>query len=157
MSNGQAFAPSRPGSFRIPELPKDWFSYPVTFLAVAGSTAGTAVSTNIQIDAGSDFYLTALTLFAVISGSTATITVSSAPLPDATLLLTDSGSNRQLMNAPVPLSQIAGDGNHPHRLIHPRVFFRNSNIQVQLTSYDLTATYSRLTVNFEGFRIYGSA
>lgn len=155
--NGQAFAPSRPGNFRIPDLPKDFFSYPILFTNVSGSTAGTTVSSNVNIDAGSDFYLTALSFFAVVSDATQAVTVNTLPVPNATFLITDTGSNRQLMQNPVPLSLIAGDGNHVHRLIHPRVFFRNSNIQVQLTSYDTNATYSRLTVNFEGFRIYGSA
>jgi hypothetical protein len=152
--NAQAFAPSQPGSFRIPDMPKDWFSYPLRFQAVAELAVP---SQNIQIDAGSDFYLTALTYFATVDGGTSVIDVSTVPVPVVTALITDSGSNRQLMNAPVPISLIFGDGNHPHRLIHPRLFYRNSTITVALQSIDTDAdtTWSNIWLNFEGFRIYG--
>ena len=149
--NGQMFDPANKQGGMVPSKPKDWFSYPVLFLALADNATP---STNIQIDAGSDFYLTAITYFAVVDSATAGVSVSSQPVPAVTVLLTDTGSNRQLMNNPAPLASIAGDGNHPHRLIHPRLFLRNSNIQIVLRSYDAT-TYSELWINFEGFRIYG--
>lgn len=149
--NNQAFAPGKAG-FSIPNLPKDWFSYPVTFSGLANTATQ---STNLQIDAGSDFYMTAISFLAWNTASTAVITADAAPIPNVTLLLTDSGSNRQLMQNPAPLWTIAGDGNHPHKLIHPRLFVRNSNIQVQVTSRDANATFN-IYLNFEGFRIYGN-
>lgn len=152
--NAQVFAPSKPAGFRVPDAPKDWFSYPLRFQAVAELAVP---SQNIQIDAGSDFFLTALTYFATLDGSTAVISVTNYAVPVVTVLITDSGSNRQLMNAPVPLNLIFGDGNHPHRLIHPRLFFRNSAITVALQSIDTPAdsTWANIWLNFEGFRIYG--
>lgn len=151
--NGEAFAPSEQGTFRIPtNRPKDWFSYPVRFTAIAQTSTTTQT---IQIDAGSDFYLTALTQFSTINGSTAVLTASSFAMPQVTVVIQDSGSNRNLMNAPVPLALIAGDGNHPHRLIHPRLFYRNSAIQITMVSIDPT-TYSNIWLNLEGFRIYGT-
>lgn len=152
--NGEAFAPSEPGSFRIPSKPKDWFSYPVAFTAVGETSTLTGT---VNIDAGSDFYMTALTQFSIVDGATAVLTAQSVVIPTVKLLITDTGSNRQLMNAPVPLSLIAGDGNHPHRLIHPRRFTRNSTIQLVLSGIDTDAdlTFSHIWVNLEGFRIYG--
>jgi hypothetical protein len=149
--NNQVFAPGQPG-YTIPNKPKDWFSYPANFLSLANAATQ---STNLQIDAGSDFFLTAISFFAINTASTAVVTADQAPIPNVTLLITDSGSNRQLMQNPVPLWAIAGDGNHPHRLIHPRLFMRNSNIQLQMTSRDTTATFS-IYLNFEGFRVYNS-
>lgn len=153
MSNGQAFAPGQPASYRIPDRPKDWFSYVVQFTAVA---EGDRDSQNIQIDASSDFFLTALTYFATIDSSTATITVDTTVVPVATLLITDNGSNRQLSSAAVPLFLLAGDGNHPHRLIHPRLFRANSNISLTLNSLNTSQnlTYDNIWVNLEGFKIY---
>lgn len=153
MSNGQAFAPGQPASYRIPDRPKDWFSYIVQFTAVA---EGDRDSQNIQIDASSDFFLTALTYFATIDTSTATITVDTTVVPVATLLITDNGSNRQLSSAAVPLFLLAGDGNHPHRLIHPRLFRANSNISLTLNSLNTSQnlTYDNIWVNLEGFKIY---
>ena len=78
-----------------------------------------------------------------------------AARPGVTMLLTDSGSNRQLMQNPVPLEQIGGNGPWPHRMIHPRLFLRNSNIQVAIVRYDAaTGGWDTLRINFEGFRIY---
>lgn len=152
--NGEAFAPGEPGGFRIPtNRPKDWFIYPVRFTAVAPDDADTIT---VQIDAASDFYLTAITQFATIDGSTAVLTSSTYVMPKVTVQITDQGSTRNLFNAAVPLAGIAGDGNHPHRLIHPRLFYRNSAISVTLTSVDDTNTYENIWLNLEGFRIYGT-
>lgn len=151
--NGEVFAPSEQGTFRIPiSRPKDWFSYPVRFQAIAQTSTTTST---VQIDAGSDFYLTALTQFSTINGSTAVLTSATYAIPMVTLTIQDTGSNRNLMNSPVPLALIAGDGNHPHRLIHPRLFYRNSAIQITMVSIDPT-TFSNIWLNLEGFRIYGS-
>lgn len=151
--NGEAFAPGEPGTFRIPtNRPKDWFSYPVRFTSVAPSDADTLT---IQIDAASDFYLTALSQFTTTS-STAVLTSDTYMIPKATVQIQDQGSNRNLFNAAVPLALIAGDGNHVHRLIHPRLFYRNSAISITLTSIDDTNTYTNIYLNLEGFRIYGT-
>jgi len=151
MNPQDVFAPAQARGFAIPNAPKDWFSYPVTFNSLA--TAGTPQSTNLQIDAGSDFYLTAITYLAT-GTATAVLTASSRIIPLVTILLTDSGSNRQLMQNAVPLDSIAGSGEWPHRLIFPRLFLRNSNIQIVVANYDTTNTTS-VRINFEGFRIYG--
>jgi hypothetical protein len=151
MNPNDVFAPGQKVGYSIPSNPKDWFSYPVTFTSLA--TAGTPQSTNITIDAGSDFYLTAITYLAT-STATAVLTASTRIIPLITLLLTDSGSNRQLMQNAVPLDTIAGNGEWPHRLIMPRLFLRNSNIQIVAANYDTVNTTS-VRINFEGFRIYG--
>lgn len=150
--NAQVFAPGEQGTFRVPDRPKDWFSYPVRFQTIAQTSTTTQT---IQIDAGSDFYLTALTHFSTINESTAVLTAATYVMPMVTVQIQDTGSNRNLMNAAVPLVLVAGDGNHPHRLIHPRLFYRNSAIQITMVSIDPT-TYSNIWLNLEGFRIYGS-
>lgn len=152
--NGEAFAPAEPGGFRIPtNRPKDWFCYPVRFTAVAPADADTLT---VQIDAASDFYLTALTQFSTVNGVTAVLDASTYVVPQVTVQIQDQGSNRNLFNAAVPLVLIAGDGNHPHRLIHPRLFYRNSAISITLTNFEATNTYSNIWLNLEGFRIYGT-
>lgn len=152
MQGQNVFAPGVPGYTMPVGRPKDWFHYPLRFTAIANTDVDTL---SVSVDAGSDFFLTALTFFATISGSTAGLTVATNVVPIVTLLITDSGSNRQLMQNPVPLPLLAGDGNHPHRLIYPRLFLRNSNIQVQMASSD-PVTYGNIWVNFEGFRVYGA-
>lgn len=150
MPNPNVFAPGMPQGYTIPDKPKDWFSYPISFAALLN---GVPQTTNIAIDAGSDFFLTAITYLADVTATTAALTSATRYVPQIKMLLTDSGSNRQLMQNPVDIDQIGGNGEWPHRLIHPRLFLRNSNIQVAMTSYDATNSWA-ITINFEGFRIY---
>lgn len=147
--NAQVFAPGQPVGYTVPNKPKDWYGYPILFSSLAPG----ASSTTFQIDAASDFFLTALTYNAE-ADTTTSITVSTYVVPKVTLQVTDGGSNRNLFQSQVPLYSIAGDGNHPHRLIHPRLFVRNSSITVAVTNYSTATTYARLYIVFEGFRIY---
>lgn len=148
--NGQVFAPNQPVGYQIPNRPKDWYSYPLLFSALAGATNATLT---FQIDAASDFFLTALTYLAE-ADLTTSITVATFVVPKITIQVTDGGSNRNLFQAPVPLYSVAGDGDHPHRLIHPRLFAANSSITATVNNYSTATTYARLYINFEGFRIY---
>lgn len=149
--NAQVFDPTGE-QMVVPNRPKDWFCYPLLYTAVAPDDID---NLTLQIDAGSDFYLTALTYFAHVNGSTATPTAADYVIPEVSLQITDTGSNRQLFNEPVALNLIAGDGNHPHRLIHPRLFRRNSAIKTTLVNFGDTDTYDYIRVNLEGFKIYG--
>lgn len=92
-------------------------------------TAGQSLPTQINIDAGNDFYWFA---------SSYQLAVTGAPVvtPLINVVITDTGSQRQLMNAPVPISCIAGDGKNPYRLLLPRLFKGNSIIQFAWTSYE---------------------
>jgi hypothetical protein len=149
--NGQVFAPSMPIAQQfIPNRPKDWFVYPNLFTVLAGSTNA---SLTFQIDAASDFYLTQLTYLSEID-STSPQTISTFVVPKVTLQVTDGGSNRNLFQAQTPLYSVAGDGSHPHKLLHPRLFARNSAITLTVVNYSTATTYARLYINFEGFRIY---
>lgn len=147
--NGQAFAPNMEVGYRIPNKPMDWFIYPIIFGTFA---AGNATQT-FQIDAASDFFLTQLTFMAE-ADSTTVITVSSLVVPKVRAQITDGGSSRNLFQAQVPIMGFAGDGNHPHRLLHPRLFVRNSAITVTATNYSTATTYASVYIQFEGFRIY---
>lgn len=147
--NGQAFAPNMPETYRIPSKPKDWFIYPVAFNTFA---SGNATQT-FQIDASSDFFLTQLT-FMGESDSTTVITVTTLVVPKVRAQITDGGSSRNLFNAQTPIMGFAGDGNHPHRLLYPRLFVRNSAITVTATNYSTSTTYVSVYINFEGFRVY---
>ena len=151
----QVFAPSGANNSNIPDKPRDWYSYPLTFGTIAPSPAATSIqSQNINISAASDFYLTAIEHIAMVTGVTTAPTSATRVLPLLSILLTDTGSGRQLMNAPILLPSLSGDGAWPHRLLMPRYFQRNSNIQVTIQSLDPTNTYSALFLNFEGFVIY---
>jgi hypothetical protein len=129
-----------------------WYSHiPVNGLA---STAPTATAI-INIDADSDFYCIALTQQASIGD--AALTESSNVIPLVRLQITDTASGKSLMNTPLNLASIAGDGKRPYRLPRPRVFQSNGTIQLAFTSY-VTAgtTYTDLQVILHGYKVYRS-
>lgn len=150
--NQEVFAPGTPNGWQMPtDRKKDYFTYVASFTAVANAAPQTF---NITIDAGSDFYWTALNSFASLDGNTDPILESTYVMPKVNVLITDSGSNRQLMQLPTPIPTIAGTGQRPGFLIHPRLFQRNSNIQVQVVSFDANDTYDVLVLSFVGFKMY---
>jgi hypothetical protein len=159
-NSSQVFAPSMPQGFTIPDNPKDWYSYPLNFvnLAVATTelvTGGVPQTLTLQIDAAADFYWTSFSFIAQVHGNATALTYGTSILPLAQILINDGGSNRNLMQNPVFISQIAGDGRWPHKLQHPRLFKKNSTITVTMQNFDANNAYDVL-VNFEGFKMYGT-
>lgn len=148
MSN-RAFAPGRSDS-AIPPGPRDQYFYSAYVASLASGASATPV---IQVSADSDFYCTALTYFADVAG--AAQTDSTRVIPVATLLITDTGSGRQLMDRAQPFGAIFGDGTNPYRLISPRLFQRSTSIQCQIANYSAGTTYANLYVVFHGFKLYG--
>lgn len=117
----------------------------------ANLAAGGAAQTSITIDAGTDFYLIALSFQAQVNGAGA-LTESSNPIPLVTVQLNDSGSTRNLFSSAVPLAALAGDGKRYARLIRPRVFRANSNIAFNFTSLEPATVYAHLYLILHGYR-----
>lgn len=147
--------PSRsdPAVFNPRQNGTDYFWYTHTALSTLASTAPNATAL-INIDADSDFYCVALSYQAAIS-SNAALTESGNIIPLVTLQLTDTGSGKSLMNAPVSLAAIAGDGKRPYRLVRPRVFMANATVQLTFASFVAAGTtYSTLQVILHGYKVY---
>lgn len=113
---------------------------------------GATNNSQIQIDAGTDFYWIATTYQADLAG--AAVTSGALIVPLVTVLINDTGTSRNLMNNPVPVPSLAGDGREPYRLVRPRLFRANSVINFTWTSYTATATttYSDLFFTLHGYR-----
>jgi len=113
--------------------------------------APNSYSSSIQIDSGTDFYWIATTYFADIGG--ATETSSGLVIPLVTVVIQDSGTSRNLMNAATALGALAGDGRQPYRLVRPRLFRANSVINFTWTPYAPTSiTYANLYMTLHGYR-----
>lgn len=132
----------------------DYFVYPFSAasLTFAAGANGPTATINQQISADSDFYWTATSFQTDIA--TAAQTNASRVVPAVTIQLIDQGANRQLHNSPVPLATVAGFGNEPHRLVHPRLFTRATTITVVLFNYSTVENYTNLYVVLEGFKVY---
>lgn len=135
--------------------PRDWYTYLASFPEIDTLTNATV---NVPIEADSNFWLTSIQYFTAITSLAApgAETESSFVLPFLSILITDSGSGRNLMSAPIPLPALLGDGKRPHRLIHPRLFKRTTNITVALTNYG-SVNYFYTNIVLEGFKVYGNA
>lgn len=141
------FAPSGGSSYVVPG-PRDFYSY--TQRAASLAAAGTT-SVTFQIEADSYFYMNALTY--QVDEAAADITYSTNPLGLITVVFFDSGSGRQLMANPVPISAIMGDGRHPFRLPKPRRIAPTSQITATLVNYSASTTYN-VSLCLSGFKVY---
>lgn len=132
-SNAPTSAPRQP---KPPQL-RDFFVYDIDFLALAAS--GTA-NGSIQIQADADFELQKLAHFSDIA--VATQTASSRVLPLVTIQITDTGTGRQMFNAPVPIPALFGDGQIPFILPTTKVFSKNASVSIVLSNYDTANAYN---------------
>lgn len=129
-------------------ISKEFNVYQASFATLA---AGASASTSITVQSEADFLLQKLTYSADISA--AAQTDSSRVIPLITVLITDSGTKRQLMNAAVPIPSMFGTGEIPFLLPQPKLFKARSSILIQVTNYAAATTYN-LYLSFIGTDIY---
>jgi hypothetical protein len=134
-----------------PVTGRDFYVYQLNFsaLAAAGSASG-----QISIEVNSLFTLQKMTMTADIAA--AAFTYSTRPLPNVTMLITDSGSSRQLMSAAVPVLNLFGAGMLPFILPNPRTFLPNATVTCAVANYDAAATYN-LKFSFIGVKTFFGA
>ena len=118
-------------------------------LAAGGSSADT-----IAIEADSDFILQKLTYLATVAD--AQTTDATRIIPNVLIQITDTGSGRQLMQNPIGVSEFFGTGKLPFILPNPRLFMRNSTIQIAYTSFE-AAVVNDVRLAFIGYKIYGTS
>jgi hypothetical protein len=141
------------GNSYIPKGPRDIYGYPFTFLALA--PAGTA-SQQVTIEQDGDFFLNTINATALVAAAATPTTHATNILPNVTIQLVDQASGRNLFFAPVPLASLAGTGEFPGRLIHPRRIQRSGTLVLQIASYDPTTTYATLIITLLGFKVYAN-
>ena len=130
---------------------RDFFVYEAQAVAIA---VGGVANDVINIEADSNFILQKLTYEADLAGVAQTW--GTRIVPNVTVQITDTGSGRQLMQNPVPIPSIFGSGALPFILPNPRLFSRNSTIQVAFTSFEAAVTPT-IRLAFIGYKVYGTA
>ena len=149
---GQAAASLNPES--VDEVRRDFYIYEAEALGLAPAASANDI---INIEADSDFILQKFAYHAVDSAATDSPTDSTRFWPNITIQLVDSGSGRQLMQNPIPVTSFYGNGELPFILPNPRKFLRNSTIQVAFTSFEPGGgTTFDLRLAFIGYKIYGT-
>lgn len=127
---------------------KDFFSYSTVFSALAN---GGNATNNINIQADSDFRIEKITYFANIANAAQTASTLNAP--NVSLLLTDSGSGRQLSDAAIPLYATAGTGQWPFILPTPKLLSARATLVVTATNFDAADTFN-LWIVFHGTKLF---
>lgn len=128
---------------------KDFYAYNANLDSLAPGATATDV---INIEADSDFIAVKTTYHCDIAG--AAQTEDSRPVPLIDILITDSGSGRNLLDQFTPIDNIAGRGQLPFVLPVPRRFSANSSINISFKSNDVAATYSNVKLTFIGYKIF---
>jgi len=141
-----AMRPYNPEDTR--KFKRDFFIYESESLALV---AGVSSNDTIQIEADSDFILQKLTCHTTLAD--ATYVLQNTPIPNVSLLITDTGSGRQLMNNPIPIPSFFGNGQLPFILPNPRKIAKNSVLNIAYTNFDAAQAYS-VRLAFIGYKIY---
>jgi hypothetical protein len=136
-----------------PEQPKvqysqDYYTYQVNFASIA---AGASASGSFQVQADSDFKWLKATCMADLAGVAQTVSAQVIPL--VTINITDTGSGRQLMSAPVPIWNMFGTGQIPFILPVPRIFKARANVAITLANYSAATAYL-VRLSFIGTKVF---
>lgn len=130
-------------------LASNFFTYEAD--APNGLLAGAAAQFTFNVAGDSDFFWTKFAAFALVGG--AATTRSDDQLPAVTLLLTNTTNGRQYSNAPVPLANMAGNGQFPFILPQVVLWQAFATIQIQVSN-EGNVDYSNLQLSFLGVKAF---
>lgn len=131
-------------------IAEDYFIYGIHFEDL---TAGQTQNGFIQIEADSDFLIQKLAYSSWADEDN--VTVFTQQVPKVQVTIVDTGSGRQLMNQPVPIGAFFGDGRLPYILPTPKLFTKNSRINVNVFNSG-GDDIADLWIDFEGKKIFTS-
>lgn len=117
--------------------------------ALAAGAVNTPVNVNIQADA--DFLVLNQTYDA--NSLNAARTSGTVVVPNATVLITDTGSGYQMMDQAVPIGTIFGTGEFPYILPEPKLLPAKATLQLLFSNYDAAAGYN-LRLAFNGVKLF---
>lgn len=129
----------------------DFFVYQVGAFSNLAALTGTATN-QLVIQSDSDFEWVHAS-YQFDNAATQT-TYNGRFLPNMTILITDSGSGRQLMNAAVPIMSIFGRPEQPYQLPVSKVFKANSTINFTAVNFDAAIATGNLRLSLIGYKIF---
>lgn len=129
---------------------RDFFIYGLVFTALAQNTNQTK---NIPIQADADFVLQKLCFFAD-DGAGSKFTPNTRQIPNVTVIISDSGSGRQLMDSAVPLYTLFGTAENPFILPVPKVFSARSNVAITVANVEAAVATYTLRLAFIGTKVF---
>jgi hypothetical protein len=139
--------PPIPGATQI--IAEDYYVYQIQFQDLLQGSTQVGF---IQIEADSDFLIQKLAQMTDINGAPQTVTTEVVPI--VKVVIVDTGSGRQLMNQAVPVPSLFGSGKLPYILPTPKLFVKNSRINVTVENFSSGTNYANLFLSFEGKKIF---
>lgn len=130
------------------QIATDFFVYSAIFTTVL---AGTSQTTNVQIQADSDFEIQKLTAQIIQDLATED---NSTSIQGLSALITDTGTGRQLSDVAVPLSDLFGTAQLPFILPNTKILAARAILAVQLSNYATGINYARVQLSFIGRKIF---
>jgi hypothetical protein len=126
---------------------------PFVYTAQFDNLASGATATDlISIQADADFKIMAATF--QVNNNGAVLTSATAPnQPNVSVLLTDTGNGRNLMDQAIPIPCLFGTGQLPFIWPVPKLMSARSTLQVQATSFEAAQAWD-LTLHFIGVKLY---
>jgi hypothetical protein len=129
---------------------KDFYIYEVDFPIIA---AGATLNGNFQVQADSNFRWEKAVYQCFNAAAITNITIATRIFPAATILITDTGSGRQMMSGAVPIPNLFGIAENPYILQQPKTFSARSTVNVTLTNFDTALGY-QLRLSFIGTKLF---
>ncbi len=129
----------------------DPFTFVINFLPL---TANNTATDNFitQADSGFAIVKTSFTIASDVNVFVANISDTPKYAPQV-VTLSDSGSGRDLSNAPVSINTYFGTGERPFIWCHPKILDPNSTFTARIQN--LVATAFNIRLSFHGFKIFG--
>lgn len=129
----------------------DPFTFVINFLPL---TANNTATDNFitQADSGFAIVKTSFTIASDVNVFVANISDTPKYAPQV-VTLSDSGSGRDLSNAPVSINTYFGTGERPFIWCHPKILDPNSTFTARIQN--LAATAFNIRLSFHGFKIFG--
>lgn len=119
-------------------------------------TAGLIQTQTVNIPNDSDFECRRLHYH--VDAAAAQLTVATAAIPNITILINDSGSGRNLMNAAAPLATVCeSEAFAGTPLPWPKIFTRNSTISITLTNFDAAVVTNNIRITMAGRKIFSAS
>lgn len=129
----------------------DPFTFVINYLPLAASNTATD-NFITQADSGFAIVKTAFTIADAANVFVANISDTPKYAPQI-VTLSDSGSGRDLSNAPVSINTYFGSGERPFIWCRPKVLDPNSTFTARIQN--LVATAFNIRLSFHGFKIFG--
>ena len=119
---------------------------------IGNLAAGATYNTSQTVPQDSRFEWMRSTWFGNLHGGTPPF--SDSIQLNVNIFITDSGSGRQLMNAPIPIPMLSGIGKLPFINPTSRIFNATSTIQISGANFDATSQFDNIFFLMLGRKIY---